>query len=68
MKPRIALIPGDPSGIGPELLSKLLAEPTLSQEADVLVIGDNHVLEMGQHQAGMHNNFMKERRWILNRS
>ena len=33
MKPRIALIPGDPSGIGPELVAKLLAEPGLSNEA-----------------------------------
>ena len=57
MKPRIALIPGDPSGIGPELVAKLLAEPGLSEEADVLVIGDIHVLEMGQHQAGMENIF-----------
>jgi len=57
MKPRIALIPGDPSGIGPELVAKLLAEPGLSEEADILVIGDRHVLEMGQHQAGMENIF-----------
>ena len=57
MKPRIALIPGDPSGIGPELVAKLLAEPGISEEADVLVIGDMHVLEMGQHQAGMENTF-----------
>tara|TARA_E500000331_G_scaffold340808_1_gene372507 strand:- start:3440 stop:4441 length:1002 start_codon:yes stop_codon:yes gene_type:complete len=57
MKPRIALIPGDPSGIGPELLAKLLAEPGLSEEADVMVIGDRHVLELGQQQAGMKNTF-----------
>jgi 4-hydroxythreonine-4-phosphate dehydrogenase len=57
MKPRIALIPGDPSGIGPELVAKLLAEPGLSEEADVLVIGDRHVLELGQQQAGMKNTF-----------
>ena len=57
MKPRIALIPGDPSGIGPELVAKLLAEPGLSKEADVLVIGDRHVLELGQQQAGMKNTF-----------
>ncbi|MGA0376989.1 MAG: 4-hydroxythreonine-4-phosphate dehydrogenase PdxA [bacterium] len=57
MKPRIALLPGDPSGIGPELLAKLLAEPGLSEEADVLVIGDRHVLELGQQQAGMKNTF-----------
>ena len=59
MKPRIALIPGDPSGIGPELVAKLLAEPGLSNEADVLVIGDSHVLEMGQHQAGVKNGFQQ---------
>ena len=57
MKPRIALIPGDPSGIGPELVAKLLAEPELSHDADILVIGDRHVLEMGQHQAGIENIF-----------
>ena len=57
MKPRIALIPGDPSGIGPELVAKLLSEPGLSEEADVLVIGDRHVLELGQQQAGMKNTF-----------
>ncbi len=57
MKPRIALIPGDPSGIGPELVAKLLSEPGLSEEADVLVIGDRHVLELGQQQAGMENIF-----------
>ncbi|MEC8259974.1 MAG: 4-hydroxythreonine-4-phosphate dehydrogenase PdxA, partial [SAR324 cluster bacterium] len=59
MKPRIALIPGDPSGIGPELVAKLLAEPGLSNEADVLVIGDSHVLEMGQYQAGVKNGFQQ---------
>ena len=26
MKPRIGIIPGDPGGIGPELIAKLLAE------------------------------------------
>ena len=72
MKPRIALIPGDPSGIGPELLAKLLAEPGLSNEADVLVIGDSHVLEMGQHQAGVKNGFQQvdplRGEWVLENS
>ena len=27
MKPRIGIIPGDPGGIGPELIAKLLADP-----------------------------------------
>ena len=51
MTPRIGLIPGDPSGIGPELVARLLAEDVVG-EARVLVIGDRHVLERGQAQAG----------------
>ena len=52
MTPRIGLIPGDPSGIGPELVARLLAEDVVG-EARVLVIGDRHVLERGQAQAGL---------------
>lgn len=52
MKPRIALIPGDPSGIGPELVAKLLAGGDVSRYAQVLLIGDERVFELGQQQAG----------------
>ncbi|MFY0312859.1 4-hydroxythreonine-4-phosphate dehydrogenase PdxA [Leisingera sp. D0M16] len=52
MSPRIGLIPGDPSGIGPELVARLLAEDCIA-EADVLLIGDRHVFELGQAQAGL---------------
>ncbi len=52
MKPRIALIHGDPAGIGPELVAKLLSEPDVSDLADVILIGDRHVFELGQKQAG----------------
>ncbi|MEM8556057.1 MAG: 4-hydroxythreonine-4-phosphate dehydrogenase PdxA [Pseudomonadota bacterium] len=50
--PRIGIIPGDPSGIGPELIARLLAEDCASQ-ADILLIGDTHVFELGQEQAGI---------------
>ncbi|MEO1470037.1 MAG: 4-hydroxythreonine-4-phosphate dehydrogenase PdxA [Pseudomonadota bacterium] len=53
MKPRIGLIPGDPSGIGPELIAKLLAEPGSAERADLLLIGDTHVFAQGQAQAGL---------------
>ena len=53
MKPRIGIIPGDPSGIGPELVAKLLHAPDVREQADVLLIGDAHVLQMGQQQAGV---------------
>ena len=52
MKPRIAILHGDPAGIGPELVAKLIAEPGVTEQADVLLVGDRHVFELGQAQAG----------------
>jgi 4-hydroxythreonine-4-phosphate dehydrogenase len=49
----LALIPGDPSGIGPELSARLLAEPGVGERAHVLLIGDRTVLELGMSQAGL---------------
>ena len=46
-KPKIGIIPGDPSGIGPELIAKLLAESQTKESADVLLIGDEHIFEIG---------------------
>jgi 4-hydroxythreonine-4-phosphate dehydrogenase len=51
MKPRIAVIHGEPAGIGPELIGKLLAEPDIKQKADIILVGDRHVFEMGMGQA-----------------
>ena len=56
-KPRLALIPGDPSGIGPELLAKLLSSPTISEKADILLVGDRHIWEQGARQAGIELDF-----------
>ena len=53
MKPRIGIIPGDPSGIGPELVAKLLAKPNIADRAHILLIGDKHVFVRGQDQAGI---------------
>lgn len=39
MKPTIALFAGDPAGIGPELVAKLLADPATLARADVVLIG-----------------------------
>lgn len=52
MKPSIGIIPGDPSGVGPELVARLLADEIVA-EADVLLIGDPHVFRLGQEQAGI---------------
>ncbi len=50
-KPRIGIIPGDPSGIGPELIAKFLCDEEVTTENNVLLIGDRHVFELGQSQA-----------------
>lgn len=50
--PRIAIIPGEPAGIGPELVARLLAEPDVAQTASILLVGDRHVFELGRRQAG----------------
>ena len=53
MKPRIGIIPGEPGGIGPELIAKLLNDTETCARADILLIGDQHLFELGQTQAGM---------------
>ena len=53
MKPRIIILHGDPAGIGPELIAKLLADPEVSDQATVLLVGDRHVFELGKRQANV---------------
>ena len=43
-KPNIAVLIGDPSGIGPELISKLLTKDE-TNHANILVIGEKNILE-----------------------
>lgn len=53
MKVRVGLLLGDPTGIGPELVAKLLARFPVQEQADLVVIGDRRYLEMGQQIAGV---------------
>ena len=50
-KKNIALLLGDPSGIGPELISKLLAQNELSN-ANITVIGEKNILNSGDKITG----------------
>ena len=52
MRPRLAIVPGDPSGIGPELIAKLLADDGVCDAADILLVGDAHIWQQGADQAG----------------
>jgi 4-hydroxythreonine-4-phosphate dehydrogenase len=51
MKPRIAVLLGDPSGIGPEMAVKLLARAANRDAADLLLIADPAVLASGEQIA-----------------
>jgi len=51
--PRIVIAMGDPAGISPELLAKLLSQTDLLAEAAITVIGDRRVLALGEKAAGI---------------
>jgi 4-hydroxy-L-threonine phosphate dehydrogenase PdxA len=51
--PLIGLSLGDPTGIGPEIVAKLLASTDLSDVARVIVVGDRRLLRMGAQIAGV---------------
>ena len=54
-KINIAILLGDPSGIGPELVSKLLTEK-ITDSANVVVIGEKNILEDGNKISGSSQN------------
>ena len=56
-RPVIGLMPGDPTGIGPEVCAKLLASGQTQALARVIVIGDARVLELGMKDAKVEFNW-----------
>ena len=54
-KINIAILLGDPSGIGPELVSKLLSEE-ITNKANIIVIGEKNILEQGNIISGKSQN------------
>jgi 4-hydroxythreonine-4-phosphate dehydrogenase len=52
-KPRIAVTLGDPAGIGPELVARLLADPSTTETADIVLISDERELADAQADAGV---------------
>ena len=50
-KKNIAVLLGDPSGIGPELISKLLSQNELN-ESNIVIIGEKNILENGHKISG----------------
>ena len=54
-KINIALLLGDPSGIGPELVSKLLTDE-ITNKANIVIIGEKNILESGNKISGNSQN------------
>lgn len=51
--PVVALTLGDPAGIGPELIARLLAQPDSMSRANIVLIGDPWLWAWGQQVAGV---------------
>ncbi|WP_061956720.1 4-hydroxythreonine-4-phosphate dehydrogenase PdxA [Cupriavidus pauculus] len=51
-RPRIAMVLGDPAGIGPELIARLLADPAAAQ-ARILLVADREEWRRGMVVAGV---------------
>ena len=47
-RPRLCVLLGDPSGIGPEMAVKLLQRPANFETCDLLIVGDPKVLASGE--------------------
>jgi len=52
LRPRLAVLLGDPNGIGPEIAVKLLARAETLAQADVVVFADPSMLAAGERIAG----------------
>ncbi|MFO1414930.1 MAG: 4-hydroxythreonine-4-phosphate dehydrogenase PdxA [Burkholderiales bacterium] len=52
-RPTVALFTGDPAGIGPELVARLLADPATTAAAHILLIGAQSVVAEGMRAAGV---------------
>src|SRR5688500_14506380 len=51
-KTTIAMVLGDPAGIGPELIARLLSEPEVRSKAHIILIADEAEMRRGMRIAG----------------
>ena len=56
-KPVIGVLLGDPTGIGPEIIAKLLTRTELYGLANIVIIGDRRIFKMGQGVVGAEFSF-----------
>lgn len=60
---RIALLIGDPAGIGPEIVVKAVCGPKMADDVKVFVIADSRAFALGQAQAGIRSSLPTFDRW-----
>lgn len=48
-RPQLAITLGDPSGIGPEVILKALADPAIAAACDITILGSRRLLEKTYH-------------------
>ena len=60
VRPRVAVTFGDPAGVGPELIAKLLAQPRTTQVADLLLISDEEEIAAAGADAGVQIEYTTE--------
>jgi 4-hydroxythreonine-4-phosphate dehydrogenase len=54
MKPRLAMVLGDPAGIGPEITAKLLSDPSARAAAEIFLVVDKTLFEEAMAIAQVH--------------
>ncbi|MFE1168346.1 4-hydroxythreonine-4-phosphate dehydrogenase PdxA [Nocardiopsis sp. NPDC058789] len=52
-RPRVAITLGDPAGVGPELIAKLLSRPENTGAADIVLVSDPEELRSAGEDAGV---------------
>jgi 4-hydroxy-L-threonine phosphate dehydrogenase PdxA len=52
-KPTLGVLLGDSSGIGPEIVAKLISRAEIYELANVVIVGDYRIFRMGQKIAGL---------------
>jgi len=67
-KPVVAVTFGDASGIGPELVARLLTDPRVSAAANIVLVGDAWVWAEGQRVAGTNAQVQPIKDWKEARS
>ncbi|MBT4531351.1 MAG: hypothetical protein HOC27_09105, partial [Phycisphaerae bacterium] len=58
-KPTIGITMGDPAGIGPEIVAKVISDRTLLQKAHIVVYGANDVLTLAADHCGVTPNWFR---------